>query len=282
MTVACPILMYHVVDDARGDGERRLCCRPEEFARQMSHLAENGWQVLPLSIVVEAVKSQSPLPARAVVLTFDDGTACTFDRALPVLRRYGFVATVFVVAGLVGGRNQWMCRDGHPERAMLTAPQLRELDAAGVEVGSHTVSHVRLAGLAPDKVAREVRDSKLLLEDLLGRDVPHFAYPYGSCDDAAMRAVHDAGYRAACSTMMGRNRVAEANLLALRRTEIQGSDALWQFRLKLHSGTHDMPPWSVPRAAAKKVLVRAGLLRPVATVPRAARSGEPFDNAGHD
>lgn len=235
----------------------------------MAYLCENGWQVMPLSTVVAAVQCKTLLPSRAVVITFDDGTACTFEHAMPILARYGYAATVFVVAGLVGGRNEWMCRDGHPARAMLSATQLRELAGANVEVGSHTVSHTRLAGLAANELAHEVCDSKLMLEDLLGSRVAHFAYPYGSHDDAAMRAVRDAGYLAACSTVMGRNRVDDADPFALRRTEVQGTDALWQFSMKLRSGTHDMPPWSLPRSVAKRMLVRAGLLRPAATTRRA-------------
>jgi peptidoglycan/xylan/chitin deacetylase (PgdA/CDA1 family) len=266
MTGAVPILMYHVVDVARSDAERRICCPPEEFARQMSYLADNGWRVLSLSDLVAAIQDKSTLPTRTVVITFDDGTACTLERAFPILARHGFPATVFVVAGLVGGKNEWMCRDGHPSRTMLSSAQLRELAGANVEVGSHTITHPRLAGLAANEVAREVFDSKLMLEDLLGRNVAHFAYPYGSYDEAALNAVRGAGYRAACSTVMGRNRVADSNLLALRRTEIRGTDALWQFGLKLRSATHDMPPWSIPRAAAKRILVRAGMLRSTAAI----------------
>lgn len=255
-----PVLMYHVVDVARSDGEKRLCCRPDEFDRQMTYLAESGWQVVSLSNLLEAAAGGRSLPAKTAVLTFDDGTACTFERALPVLRRFGFPATVFVVAGLVGGRNEWMCREGHPERALLSIAQLRALGSEGIEVGSHSISHVRLAGLPAVELAREVVGSKTRLEGILGQPVRHFAYPYGSLDRAAVDAVHAAGYVSACSTVMGRNSASRFDRFALHRTEIKGDDALWQFRLKLVSGTHDMPPWSMPRAALKKLLVRTGFI----------------------
>lgn len=261
MTVAIPVLMYHVVDTPRSEGEQRLCCPPVEFERQMAWLAQSRWKVISLSTLVDAVSGGHSLPDNAVVVTFDDGTACTFERALPVLRRFGFPATVYVVAGMVGGRNEWMCREGHPERAMLSTAQLRALQSDGIEVGSHTVTHVRLAGLSTAALRREVVDSKERLEGMLGRAVRHFAYPYGSFDSAATNAVRGAGYMSACSTLMGRNLVSVADLFSLHRTEVKGSDALWQFKLKLRSGTHDMPPWSMPRAALKGLLVRSGLVR---------------------
>lgn len=252
--------MYHIVDEPRGEAEDQLCCRPAEFARQMAYLADEGWQVIPLTVLADAARRGQPLVDKAVVVTFDDGTACTLERALPILQRHGFTATVFVVAGLVGGRNDWVRREGHPERALLTAPQLRELIAGGIEVGSHAVSHVRMAGLPAETLAREAGDSRNRLRDVVGRDVLHFAYPYGSHDAAAIAAVRSAGYMSACSTLMGRNRLPSSNLFSLRRTEVKGRDSLWQFKLKLHSGTHDMPPWSIPRAAIRNLLTRSGII----------------------
>lgn len=259
MTATVPVLMYHVIDKPRGEGEQRLCCHPAEFERQMTYLAESEWRVVSLTALLDAAGAGQSLPDKTVAITFDDGTSCTFERALPILRRLGFPATVFVVAGMVGGRNEWMCREGHPERAMLSTAQLRELESHGIEVGSHSVNHVRLAGLSGVALEREVVGSKERLEDLICRPVRHFAYPYGSFDAAAVQAVRTAGYVSACSTIMGRNSLSGIDRFALQRTEIKGDDALWQFKLKLVFGTHDMPPWSIPRATLKEILARVGL-----------------------
>jgi len=260
MNSACTILMYHVVGAPRGPHEGRTCCPSASFARQMQCLAEEGWNVIPLAALMQARRGEGHLPPRAVVITFDDGTACTHAQALPVLRKHGFPATVFVVAGLIGGRCDWADSGRDPGREMLSVPQLRELSASGVSIGSHAVQHRRLAGLPAADLLQEVAGSKALLEDALGAAVPHFAYPYGSHDRATVDAVQAAGYEAACSTLMGRNRSAASPFL-LQRTEIKGGDALWQFRLKLHAGTHDMPPWSVLRSAARRTL-RASLPNP--------------------
>jgi peptidoglycan/xylan/chitin deacetylase (PgdA/CDA1 family) len=226
----------------------------------MAWLADDGWKVISVSEFVRASTLGKPIPERSVVITFDDGTACAHERALPVLAQHRFPATVYVVSGLLGARNEWMARDGHPEHRMLTTRQLRELDDAGWTIGSHTVDHVRLAGLESRRLQAEVTRSKLQLEDVLGKAVTHFAYPYGSHDEAAKAAVQAAGYQSACATLPGFN-FTGADLFALHRTEVKGTDSLLQFRLKLKIGTHDMPPWSVARAGVRGLLARAGLRR---------------------
>jgi peptidoglycan/xylan/chitin deacetylase (PgdA/CDA1 family) len=251
--------MYHVIGAPRSAAEHRLCCPPERFSQQMKSLSEGGWHVIPLSEYVDATTRNLPVPPRSAVITFDDGTACTHELALPVLKRFSFPATVFVVSGLIGGRNEWMTRLGRPERRMLTAAQLRELDREGVTIGSHTVSHVRLAGLDPVRLGAELAESRLQLEDALGKPVVHFAFPYGSRDAAATRAVREAGYESACTTQAGLN-LPGVDPFALHRTEIMGDDSLLQFKLKLRIGSHDMPPWSMARSAARRWLVRAGVL----------------------
>lgn len=258
MNPACVFLLYHVIGAPRSAGERRTCCPPESFAAQMAWLAEDGWCAMRLPEFVAAATRGKPVPARCVVITFDDGTACAHEQAFPILARHGYPATIFMVSGLLGGRNEWMARDGHPQRRMLDARQLRELDEAGWTVGSHTVSHVRLAGLEPRRLETELAVSRQQLEDALGKRVVHFAYPYGSHDAAAQAAVRAAGYESACATLPGFNHVG-ADLFALHRTEIKGTDSLLQFKLKLRVGTHDMPPWSLARAGARRLLARAGL-----------------------
>jgi hypothetical protein len=94
-----------------------------------------------------------------------------------------------------------------------------------------------------------------MLEDVLGREVFHFAYPFGSWSPIARDAVIEAGYKGACSTMSGLNRKGE-DLFLLRRSEIKGNDAPWQFRLKLSFGTNDMPPTSDLRRILRQIKER--------------------------
>ena len=188
-----------------------------------------------------------------MVITFDDGTACTHEFALPILAEFGYPAAVFVVSHLIGGINDWMVREGQPERKMLSNRQLVELRDANIEIGSHTAHHVWMTRVSPDEAKREARESKARLEELLGSRVVHFAYPYGNNNRDVQRIVRDAGYKSACSTRAGKIGRG-TDMLSLRRVEIRGDDALWQFRVKLVIGTNDVPPWSLARTAVKKIL----------------------------
>jgi peptidoglycan/xylan/chitin deacetylase (PgdA/CDA1 family) len=129
---------------------------------------------------------------RMVGLTFDDGYEDFVDVVVPVLAEHGFDATVYVVAGRLGGINDW---ESHgPSKRVMTPGQVREVAGLGMEVAAHGVEHRPLAGVTPDDLTQEVVLSRLVLEDVLGERVTGFAYPYGSVDGHAADAVRDAGY----------------------------------------------------------------------------------------
>jgi peptidoglycan/xylan/chitin deacetylase (PgdA/CDA1 family) len=257
---ACTVLMYHIVDSPKSNREAALCCAPKEFAAQMEHLHRHGYAVIRLAQLVQSLRDGVNLPSKAVVITFDDGTSCTYEKAMPILRELGFPATVFVISGLVGKNNEWLRAAGFPERRMLSVEELRRLEAAGLDVGSHTVSHPRLGLIPLDQARAEVRDSKVQLEDMLGREVAYFAYPYGNYNAAVRDLALEAGYVAACSTRWGKSH-AKKELFALRRIEIYGQDSLLQFALKLRLGTHNMPPLPEARSLVRRGLEAMGYLR---------------------
>ena len=187
------ILMYHAVARVPAD-PNLLSVPPDRFAAQMSWLAERGLRGVSAGALVEAMRDGRP---RGMVgITFDDGYASVLDNALPVLRRHGFGATVFVISGRLGGRNDW---DEGTNWPLLSAAGVRELASAGLEIGSHSASHMRLAGLEPGELARQVSQSRADLAELVGSEVAGFAYPYGVMDGAARQAVDDAGYAYACA-----------------------------------------------------------------------------------
>jgi peptidoglycan/xylan/chitin deacetylase (PgdA/CDA1 family) len=231
------ILMYHLVDTPRSAKEHRFCTPPDEFARQMDHLV-GAYSPIGLDELVAGVRGSRPLPERAVHVTFDDGFAGVLEHAAPVLAARSIPATLFAVSDRLGQTNDWMTRRGFPERPLMTAAQLRELEATGFTIGSHTKSHARLTELDGGQVADEVAASMWALEDALGKTVRYFAYPYGLQNDAVRGAVVEAGYEAACSTISGFNRSGQDPYL-LRRIDIFGMDRLWQFRQKLRFGRNE-------------------------------------------
>jgi peptidoglycan/xylan/chitin deacetylase (PgdA/CDA1 family) len=188
-----PILAYHSISD----GPPPLCVSPTRFGEHLSSLSDAGWATLTLDELL-AGRVRGGWPEQRVMLTFDDGLASFASQALPRLVRVGFSATLFVVAGRIGGEADWPTwpPDTLRER-LLDAAALLEAAAAGVEIGAHSVSHVRLSALGADAATREVRDGRRLLEDLLACPVRSFAYPFGDAPPAAARLVRehfDAGF----------------------------------------------------------------------------------------
>lgn len=207
------ILMYHRVADIC---ENSLCVTPSRFAEQMAWLDRHGLRGVGVGDLVDAMRAGRH---RGLVgITFDDGYANLVEAALPALLRHGFTATMFVVSGLLGQTNQW---DEGPVWPLMPAGQVRELAAAGMEIGSHTVTHMRLAGADPDLLKVEVGDSRASLSDLTGTAIRGFAYPYGSMDAAAHQAVRDAGYEYACAAMTP---MSELGLMTLPRMFIAECD----------------------------------------------------------
>ena len=207
--------MYHGVAEVAED-PNYLCVTPARFAEQMSWLAGHGLRGVSITTLVEAMRAGRQ---RGLVgLTFDDGYVSVLESAVPVLQRHGFGATAYIISDRLGGTNEW---DEGPSWPLLPASGVRELAAAGIEIGSHAATHPRLAGASPEQLAAEVGGSRSSLAALLGTEIRGFAYPYGSMDAAARRAVRDAGYEHACAVEAS---TAEMGLMALPRMYIGQQD----------------------------------------------------------
>jgi peptidoglycan/xylan/chitin deacetylase (PgdA/CDA1 family) len=197
------VLMYHSVAPYAED-PYQVTVHPYRFDRQMHWLRRRGLRGTSVGDLLAAHRVGRA--GRLVGLSFDDGYADFVHYAMPILARYGFGATVFVLAGRLGGENGWD-RPG-PSKALMTADQVRRAAAAGIEIGSHSLTHARLPELAGDALHGEVSDSRAVLSRLTGQDVHGFCYPYGAAGAREVDAVRDAGYGYACavrpSTLDGR------------------------------------------------------------------------------
>lgn len=212
-----PILAYHRVYN---DGEC-YSISPEEFDAQMRYLSENGYSAVSLSEMMNAWEGKGQIPAKPVVISFDDGYADNLAAALPILEKYNFKATVFVATSLVGDEDY------------LTWDQINELKARNTEIGSHTVSHVALAELSKPERDSEIRNSKAELEQHIGSQVEFLAYPFGSYDAALPEILQQAGYRGACTGVPGQNIIATNPYLLKRVNVPQPKYGLWEFRARL-------------------------------------------------
>jgi peptidoglycan/xylan/chitin deacetylase (PgdA/CDA1 family) len=247
------ILMYHMITDPEDPIESILCRAPEAFRKDMTQIYQAGYQVLPLATILDGIAGKVDLPEKSVAITFDDGLACVYENALPILQEFGYPSSAFIVTGCINGYNEWGKVFGLPRKRMLTSSEIRTLAESGVDIGAHTVNHVWLGKSEKDVATKEIRDSKAALEDILGQEVSTFAYPFGNWNQMARNAVKEAGYSGACSTMPGRNQ-EDTDPYLLRRAEIKGGDAPWQFRLKLRFATSDMPPMPPVRSTLRKLL----------------------------
>ncbi|MGY2127005.1 polysaccharide deacetylase family protein [Blastococcus sp. SYSU DS0617] len=189
------VLMYHSISPATIPDPHLLRVHPDRLDAQLRTLRRLGLRGVSLGELMAARDRGEG--HRMVALTFDDGYRDFLEHAVPVLDRHGMTGTVYVVADRLGGENDW---DEGPRLPLMDADQVRAVAAAGHEVGSHSLSHAHLAGLGPAALQAEVAGSRSVLEEVLGRPVRGFCYPYGDFDTAAADAARDAGYDHACVT----------------------------------------------------------------------------------
>jgi peptidoglycan/xylan/chitin deacetylase (PgdA/CDA1 family) len=228
-TEACRVLYYHRVDS----DDHRSCVHPEQFYEQMHYLAAQGYRVITLEELYGCLQAGRELPGRSVVLTFDDGFLDNYTHAYPILRRFGFPATIFLAVGFIGTAELPVLSGTRRQARPLAWEQIHEMSGHGIAFGSHTLTHPSLPRLREEEVVREVYTSRLLLEQKLGYTVPFFCYPRGEFTPAVKALVQRAGYQGACSVYPGPV-WATSDLFALPRTYISRDDTLSDFGKKLH------------------------------------------------
>lgn len=213
-----PMLTYHRVDNTH----KAMTVHPADFEEQLQYLANMGYTSVTLDEVADYFRGEGELPAKPIVITFDDGYEDNQRVAVPLLRKYGFKAIIFVVSDYVG-------KPGY-----LTWQQLRAVQERAISIGSHTMNHADLAKVDAGELAEQLRNSKTSLEKGLGTSVDYIAYPHGRFNARVAAAAQTAGYKGACGSKEGVNLKGD-NMYALRRIYISPSRlGLWEFKLRLH------------------------------------------------
>jgi peptidoglycan/xylan/chitin deacetylase (PgdA/CDA1 family) len=208
------ILTYHAVER----GSSPLCIEPARLAQHLDCIVASRRRVVTVGALAEAVREDG-LPDGAVAITFDDAFASVALEAAPLVAERGLVATVFAVAGHLGGWSDWPSQPSRAPRLPLAgADELAELARRGWEIGSHGFDHVALDGAQPPTIHRELADSRRLLECAVQAPVRAFAYPYGVVPDGSRALLQEAGYAVACTTRLAP--VADgADVFALPRVD---------------------------------------------------------------
>jgi peptidoglycan/xylan/chitin deacetylase (PgdA/CDA1 family) len=253
-----PVLMYHCIRPTSSRAMRKFTVAPDAFEAQLALLREQGYTGLSVSEFARRARlGDASLPDRPVVLTFDDGFADFGEHAAPLLQRYGFPATLYVVAGQVGRTSVWL--DGDDARLpLLDGPALRRLQQAGIEIGAHGLSHRALDGLSDADLAAEVHQPRALLAQHLGVAPNSFCFPFGFRNERVRQAVRQAGYHSACAVRYGTSSVND-DLFDIARHIVPGGMALADFAA-LVSGRPPMLAWLGDRLRSNAGFLARGAL----------------------
>lgn len=212
-----PILCYHRFADRC---ESSLCMSTALFSDQMRYLKENHYRVVSMSDLADFLAYRRGLPAKAVVINLDDGYRSAYEVAYPILKKYGFTATIFIYTDFMGATAN-----------SLTWDQLRKMKADGFEVGSHSVSHCDLTkekeGEDNDRYVERIRKefclSKQIIDRKLNQNTAYFAFPYGDYNHRVLSLCKEAGYKLGLSVKRGGNPFF-SDPLVLRRDQILRKD----------------------------------------------------------
>ena len=221
--IAVPALMYHYVSWLPPDHEagrsravdirRDLTVSPADFDLHLEHLRAQGHTTITTGDLWWTLETGAPLPARPVLLTFDDGYEDAYTEVFPRLRAYGMTGTFFVTLNLVG-------RPGY-----LTLEQVREMHAGGMDIQSHAVDHVALATLSSAAQRYQLCESRRILSEWLGKDIRHFAYPGGSHNESAFHSAAACGYLTAYNSGGG-SLQSQDRVLLMSRERVRGQQGL--------------------------------------------------------
>jgi peptidoglycan/xylan/chitin deacetylase (PgdA/CDA1 family) len=213
--------MYHYISVPPVDADRYrldLSVTPANLDIQLAWLAENGFTAITLQDLLYHLTLGWPLPARPIVLTFDDGYRDAYENAFPILQKYGFVGTFFIITDRI--------TYGDPNYA--TWDQIIEMHNAGMDIQSHTRTHPDLRGQSDVELLWQIQGSKEAIEARMAKEVHFFCYPSGRYDDATIRALKKYGYWAAVTTEYGATHTV-GELFTLKRTRIRRVDTLESF-----------------------------------------------------
>jgi peptidoglycan/xylan/chitin deacetylase (PgdA/CDA1 family) len=220
-------LLYHDLDSSEYPSEKKdlatkeTVARLQEFEAHMAYLAAKGRNVISMKQFIEK-QAQNNVSDKDIVLSFDDGHMSNHRLAFPVLQKYDFHATFFIIADRIGAQYH------------MSQEDLLEFVDAGMDIGSHGLTHTYLPNLSQQKIEIELSESKKTIEDIIHQPVRCFAYPGGHYDDTVLKCIRESDYTAAASCIVGWNN-SKTDLFLLRRVEIRRGTSVTDFERAISS-----------------------------------------------
>jgi peptidoglycan/xylan/chitin deacetylase (PgdA/CDA1 family) len=225
------VLMYHKVAELPPVAVHRgNYVTPRQFEEQLDSLLAWGYRTITFDHWLAYRAGRGSVPRRPLIVTFDDGYRCFLETAWPMLRARGMGATMAVVAGQLGGNNAWDA--GAPQERLLDRDEIVSLHRDGVEIASHTFTHLPLAKVAPDVAFNEMQRSRDALGELLGADVRVLSYPFSNQSRSVRDLARRAGYHAAVRGK-GRMNMRRTDPLSLRRMKFDSTMSIDDVRRRL-------------------------------------------------
>jgi peptidoglycan/xylan/chitin deacetylase (PgdA/CDA1 family) len=215
--VSIPVLNYHSIGVTKGN---TLVLDPKKLTQQMDYLAEQGYSPLTLSDFILLLEKKKPAPARPVLLTFDDGYIDNYEQAMPILKRHGFPATIFISPGTIG------------QEGKLNWKQIKEMHEAGWDIQPHGMTHPHLPELSAAEQKEEITHSRLQIEQQLGTKADIFCYPFGEFNKQTLTILKEEGFRYAFTIRQGRT-ASSQDPFHLKRIYVNSEDSLLQWSKKL-------------------------------------------------
>jgi peptidoglycan/xylan/chitin deacetylase (PgdA/CDA1 family) len=233
------VLVYHNIGIPPRNGKLlSLYVTPRMFSFQMWYLKTAGFKVVSLHEILSFVNGWIA-DEKLVALTFDDGYGDFFDNAYPVLKRYGYPSTVFLVSDLIGKENLWDYKELNIKKRLLNRDKIIEMKDNSVVFGSHTRTHPFLSKLSTQEIEDELFGSKSALENILSQPVKFLCYPYGNYDERTVAVAKRAGYLGAMT--MNRGLIHKGDdPYKIRRSFIRLNTHSLLFMIKLHSRYEDL------------------------------------------
>jgi len=236
-----PVLAYHLVDRRLDAGI--AWTTPARFEKQIAWLADAGYRSLSLPDYLQHPPAANE---KRVVITFDDGYRSLLQYALPILTQYHFSATVFVIAGYVGRANAWDVKFFLPRFLHLDWGELRELRAAGWEIGSHSLNHDYLPAFADADLRHDLNDSRKILEEHLQTPIRHLSLPFGRGSERVYQTARDAGYDSV--SILGGDLSLPSSIPIIPRRGVYLLDSMRSFRRRVEAPPDS--PWQYWRQRA--------------------------------
>ena len=231
-----PILMYHsIASMPKGTVMRSLHVPPKLFKLQMWLLKFFGFKGLSMGELQPYLEGKKT--GKVVGITFDDGFKNNLD-VLPILQKFNFSATCYIISQNIGGINYWDLDKGIPKNPLMDENEVKQWIDGGMEIGSHTQNHVRLADIDIELATQEITQSKLDIEQQFNLSVEHFCYPYGSYNKEIVAITKKAGYNTTTTVNRGRAKSGD-NLFTLPRVPITHRTFAHLFLMKILSKYED-------------------------------------------